>query len=73
MVEWDTGTINVILLFGSAFLITVGTITGNALTRLTVGITDLCVGIWSIQDPEWAISELGGKTLPYYFEDQYDG
>ena len=44
----------------------------NPLIRLTVGTTDIVIGALTIYDPEWAIHELGGMTLPYYFEDQYD-
>ena len=45
----------------------------NNIVRITIGATDITLGILTLIDPEWSVRELSGMSLPYYFEDQYDG
>ena len=44
----------------------------NSLIRLSVGITDITIGIMTLLDPEYALHEIGGYSLPYFFHDKYD-
>ena len=47
-------------------------VVNNTLIRLGVGITDITIGVITLMDPEYALHEIAGLKLPYYFHEKYD-
>ena len=45
----------------------------NNIVRVTIGAVDITMGVLTLMYPEWSLREYSGLSLPYYFEDQYDG
>ena len=44
----------------------------NILSRLAVGVTDVTIGIMTLLYPEWALHEISGMSVPYFFDEKYD-